>query len=67
LLTNKIIQAFAGTFVKPHKATLKPSFAKEPPSTKPTHKDRHEIKTNKHDRKEGQLVTAVLQKSRISG
>lgn len=24
--------AFVGTFAKPHKPTLKPSFAKEPPS-----------------------------------
>ncbi len=28
-------------------------------ATKPTHQDRHEMTTNKHDRKEGQHLTAV--------
>jgi len=28
-------------------------------ATKTTHQDRHEMTTNKHDRQEGQLVTAV--------
>ena len=49
--------AFGGTFAKPHKPTLKPSFAKEPPSQRT--KDRHEMTTNKHDRQEGQQLTAV--------
>jgi hypothetical protein len=31
-LTNKIAEAFGGTFAKPHKPTLMKSFAKEPPS-----------------------------------
>ncbi len=38
---QQIAHAFGGTFAKPHKPTLKPSFAKEPPSqrtTKPTRK-----------------------------
>jgi hypothetical protein len=30
--TTYIANAFGGTFAKPHKPTLKPSFAKEPPS-----------------------------------
>jgi hypothetical protein len=28
-------------------------------ATKPTHNDRHEMTTNKHDKKEGQQLTAV--------
>jgi hypothetical protein len=38
-------------------AKAKAKFCKR--ATKPTHKDRHEMTSSKHDRKEGQLVTAV--------
>ena len=43
--------------LKTAQAQAKAKFCKT--ATKPTHKDRHEMTTNNHDRKEGQLVTAV--------
>jgi hypothetical protein len=52
---STIANAFGGTFAKPHQPTLKPSFAKEPPSQRT--KTDHKMTMNKLDRQEGQLVT----------
>ena len=49
-----IANAFGGTFAKPHKPTLKPSFAKEPPSQRTT-----TTRQTKQRLKEGQLITRV--------
>ena len=45
-----VANSFGGTFAKPHKPTLKPNFAKEPPSqrTKKTANDRY---TDDEDRR----------------
>jgi hypothetical protein len=42
---------------KTAQAHAKAKFCKK--ATKQTHNDRHEMTTNKHDRKEGQQLTAV--------
>ena len=42
---------------KTAQANAKAKFCKK--ATKPTHQDRHDMTTDKQDRKEGQLVTAV--------
>jgi len=50
---------------KTAQARAKAKFCKR--ATKPTHQDRHEMTTNKHDRKEGQQLTAVLRNGGFSG
>jgi hypothetical protein len=42
---------------KTAQANAKAKFCKR--ATKPTHQDRHKMTTNKHDRQEGQQLTAV--------
>ena len=49
-------------FFKPHKAKQK--NAKEPPSQRT--KKRHEMTTNNHFRKEGEVLTSVLQNGGFS-
>ena len=49
-----------GTFAKLHKPTLKPSFAKEPPSQRTTTATMDGHNTTRHE-KEGQHTTAVWQ------
>ncbi len=52
-----IANAFGGTFAKPHKPTLKPSFAKEPPSQRTTTNEMHGQTTY---RQEGRTANKVL-------
>jgi hypothetical protein len=48
-------------FFQPHKAKLRNSKR----ATKPTHQDRHEMTTNKHDRKEGRSANSGFAKKRV--
>jgi DNA replication ATP-dependent helicase Dna2 len=50
--------AFGGTFVFFQRTT---NAKKSKRATKPTHQDRHEMTTNKHDRKEGRSANKIMQ------
>jgi hypothetical protein len=58
-----IANTFGGTFAKPHKPHAQAKFCKR--ATKPRHQDRHEMTTNKHDRKEGRSANIGFAKWRV--
>jgi hypothetical protein len=56
--SRHIANAFSGTFAKPHKPTLKPIFAKEPPNQR-TKTEQNGQKTTR--KKEGRSANRVTQ------
>lgn len=61
---HNLANAIGGTFAKPHKPTLKPSFAEEPPSQR-TKTDTKWQRTNTTEKK-GEVLTSVLQNGGLS-
>jgi hypothetical protein len=64
-IANRELNAFGGTFAKPHKPNAKAKFCKR--ATKPTHQDTATWTDNNTTEKKHEPVTAVLQKSGFSG
>lgn len=61
LRTKQKAHAIGGTFAKPQKPTLNPSFAKEPPSQYTTKTDT-KLQQNGRQEKKGEGITSPIRK-----